>query len=135
MKTKMKVFVCNSKDKFCSPDSKEYNWTEQDEILFLGLFRYNHHVGLSGLQTTKGTTCITVKELDIKIDYILELAEEAYKKGGHTTNENHTVSLNMGFDEDIILNYKENLEMTLKEAGKFEVGDSIKVEGFVFSKI
>jgi len=131
----MKVFVCDSDKKFFDQQTGEYNWTEPGEILFLGLFRYDHHKGLTGIQTTKSTTHIVVKDLNVDTGFMLELIRQSYIAGKHNVTDDDKVSLDMGFGEDIILDYKNNLEMTLKEAEKFEVNDKIKVQGFNFTKI
>ena len=127
----MKVFVAESREKG-RYSSADYHWCNDGELLMFGAFTQENpkpsDIRMFGIETRKGTTYITVKDINIGKDTYRQKIKDSIEKAFQcTVDKNGDYIIDIGWE--FTFNIDEHMNELFKDAKRFEEGDQLNCYG------
>lgn len=123
----MKLFTSDNVGQY-SNSNRDFQWTENGEILRFSLFPHPETNFMIGLTSNKGTTNIVVKDIDITKELLIELftdyLKDTYTYGNKFTSDEIRENKSIPEVDELIL-----------KASQFNEGDHVQCNGKELSKI
>ena len=135
----MKLFVAEETEKGYT-SMKDYNWCDGGEILMFGQFQTEdnqkeNEFSMCGIKSRKFTTHILVKDLDISLEFLVELFVDSVRKAMKCeidSNGDYVIEI---FEKKFCFNINDMIGEIRDKAEKFEDGDKVKCVGRVLEKV
>jgi len=136
----MKLFI-SEKSEQGYVSEVDCHWCNDYEILRFGLFqtednRKGTEVSMCGVQSSKFTTHILVKDLDISKEFLSELIIDSFEKSMKcVVNNDGSFKVNLGEGWEMDFNINDILSELISKAEVFDDGDKVICRGRILNLI